>query len=249
MIEGIGGHNSSPDEFAEQRAEAVQAHSVGDIAAADALRGEILRNMDPSDPRYGGVLTTKAASSDRAGVPVGVTLPLAEEAAGILRNQLDFGTLEARSIARREHPIAVMYSGALAVKQGVQLLLSGDAGGSAQVKVGRDRLEESWTDILKVNGWRHQHPLNAMRRVSIAHSMAGDSFKGLGMALLAGVSAPLSESPWLLNGTSGLSRPDKMHAKGKASLGAGAAGAIAVLSAMPGSKPKTMARRLANKAI
>lgn len=250
MTEGPGGYINSPDELARQRREAVQAHSAGNVVTADVLRDEILRNTDPSDPTYGGVLTTKAASSDRAGVPVGATLPLAEEAVGILRDQLDFATtLEARAIARREHPIAVMYSGALAVKQGAQLLLGGNAEGSMQVGVGRARLEESWTDILDVNGWRHQHPLNATRRVSIARSMDGDPLKGLGMAVLAGIYAPLSESPRLLNGTSTLSRSEKMHAKQKALLCAGAAGAIAVLSAMPGNKPKTMARRLANKVI
>lgn len=249
MTEGLGGYGDLPDEFAQQRSEAVRAHSGGDIVMADALRGEILRNMDSSDPTYGGVLTTKAASSDRAGAPVGATLSLAEEAASILRNQLDFGPLEARSIARREHPIAVMYSGALAVKQGVQLLLGGDVEGGAQVHVGRTRLEDAWTDIVKVNGRRHQHPLNATRRVSIARSMDGDPLKGLGMALLAGMYAPLSESPQLLNGTSGLSRSERIHAKQKASLGAGAAGVIAMLSAMPGSKPKTLARRLANKVM
>ncbi|HUS26715.1 MAG TPA: hypothetical protein VMY99_05200 [Nevskiaceae bacterium] len=246
----------SPDEAAALRAQAVARHGGGDYTGATDLRAQLIARTDPDNPHYGGDLSTYAASRERVEGAAYLDEAIAQtaEAEAILKGQVASDNQNARRIARRELPITTGYLGTFKIKRGAGRLrqpshnesvdlLRDDAyprsSAAHSITAGRRKIDESWRALERAareaGRKPHQHTLNFMRRVSVAHSLDGNPGSGLSLAAIAALQAPLSESSWAINGTSPDMTPSQRRsAKIRALKGAVGAGAVALCMLAPG---------------
>lgn len=227
--------------------QAVRSHACGDFMTASDLRDSALDQLDLSDPRYPGVLSTQAFVEARQSRSVPdfthkmmraqLALDSTDSAIGLVEAG-ELGAVGDLAILRQERPATEGHLGVLVGGLALRAAYRKRWTASGFVNTADGHIQQAWRDSQALQpeekGIAHQTRINFARRAAAWDGLNGRPFRGLVKSVGAIGLGFISESPYLArNNTPDMSISTRLRSRAKAVVGGMVAGVVCAAN-LPG---------------